>query len=490
MPADSSQWRNWFKGKMDELKFYNYAIDQQTITSIYNELKPVDDPPFEINFGMKTTYAQSGDTVVMPIYITNFEDFNINACQFSIKFDSSKLDLLSMVKDSGIISSWPLFTWNPITRDSISVAMAGTSTPISYGEGEFVRCIFRVKSSAVDRDTCTISINNISIDEAYQLISATVKNGKIIVAYNPILYGDVTGNKEVNIFDAQRVLSYVVGSLTLPDSVCCPNFTVAVADVSGNGSITSYDAALIFQHSVGLLPEFPVVQLGQKRLFKKTTVMISSVAHLTAQIENAVNNELRCTIIGSNLKGFVAGEFSIGFDPSIVTPSRGSITTSVRGATLNSKIDEPNKLLKVAIVTNNDIDESEPVQLLSITLPPAQGNANGAFFIKSALLNEGKILATIMSTTTGLDHNKSISTVNKRPNLIIRGNELIFSSPDYKNISEICIWTMNGKTILNKRIYSHSARTMLPLKLLAPGSYLYKVKSGSVVNQGKFIVSH
>jgi hypothetical protein len=489
MAADSSQWRNWFKGKIDELKLYNYALDPQSIVSIFNDLKQVDDPPFEINFGMKTTFAQPGDTVVMPIYITNFEDFNINACQFTIQFDSSKVDLLSIEKDSGIISSWPLFSWNPITRDSVSIAMAGTSTPINYGEGELVRCIFRIHPSITDHDTCTISINNISIDEAYHLITATSKNGKIIIADNTILYGDVTGNKKVDIFDAQKVLSYVVGSLVLPDSVCCPNFTIAVADVSGNGSITSYDAALIFQHSVGLLPEFPVDQQGQIRLLKKKSAVTTPVAHLSAQIENVANSEMKYTIIGSNLKGFVAGEISIGFNPEVVAPGRGSITTTIRGATLNSKIDVNSKLLKVAIVTNNDIDENDPVQLLSITLPPAQGSADGAFYIQSALLNEGKIPTNIMTTIARPDYSKALSKINNGLKIVTVGTDLKISTTSNGSTTEICIWTLNGKTIINKSFYSH-AGTTLSLDRLPQGSYLYKVRTGSTTSKGKFVITY
>jgi hypothetical protein len=490
MPADSSQWRNWFMGKIDELKFYNYALDAQTIQSIYKEFQPVDEPAFEINFGMKTTYTKPGDTVIMPVYITNFEDFSINACQFSMKYTSTMVDLLSIEKDSGIINTWPLFTWNPITADSVSIAMAGAAMPISYGEGEFIRCIFRVKPSATIQDTCIIRLNEISIDEKNHLITATNKNGKIIIADNAILYGDVTGNKEVNIFDAQKVLSYVVGSLTLPDSACCPNFTIAVADVSGNGSITCYDAALIFQHSVGLLPEFPVSLTGQKRTLQKKSTVSSTVAHLTTQIDNRTNTELRCTIIGSNLKGFVAGEFSICYDPAVVTPSRGSITTSVRGATLNSRIDHTNKLLKVAIITNDDIDENDPVPLLSITLPPAQGNTEKAFSIFSASINEGKIPTNLTPAIASPDTPSLFSSLYDNLKMIVRGNSLTINTTGYGTTTEVTIWTLNGRSIYCQNLINNSSSASLKIDRLPPGSYLYKVKCGKVMNKGKFVITY
>jgi hypothetical protein len=490
MPADSSQWRNWFKGKIDELKFYNYALDAQSIQTIYTQLKPADEPSFEINLGMKTTYAQPGDTVIMPIYITNFEDFSINSCQFSMKYNSSIAELLSVNKDSGIINTWPLFNWNPLSTDSTSIAMAGATTSIAYGEGELVRCVFRVKQSAGIHDTCTISLNNISIDETYHMVTAMSKNGKIIIADNAVIYGDVTGNGEVNIFDAQKVMSFVVGALSLPDSICCPNFTVAVADVSGNGFITSYDAALIFQHSVGLLPEFPVTQTTAKKSLQKRTAFNIPVAQLTTQIENNTTNELKCTIIGSNLKGFVAGEFSIKYDPSIVTLSRGSITTSVRGATLNSRIDQTKQLLKIAIVTNDDIDENSPVPLLSITLPPVQGNTEKAFSIDSASINEGKIPTNWTPTSVKPENFNLHSSINNTFKIITRGNSMMIDVSGNSNITEVTIWTLNGKSILSKKLTCNSSRTSLAINRLPPGSYLYKVKSSKIISKGKFIITY
>ena len=95
--------RDLFNGKIDELKLYNYALDGQTIKQHYDALKPAEEVPFKINFGMKITYCNPGDTVWVPIYLTNYEDFAISACQFSISLDTSKIRLLSISKDSGLV---------------------------------------------------------------------------------------------------------------------------------------------------------------------------------------------------------------------------------------------------------------------------------------------------------------------------------------------------------------------------------------------------
>ena len=95
------------------------------------------------------------------------------------------------------------------------------------------------------------------------------------------------------------------------------------------------------------------------------------------------------TIIRFNLKGFIAGEFSIQYD-SKVNISQGSIKTSLRGATLNSMVDSKSRHLKIAIAIKDDVDEDYPLTLASIILPPSSGISRSSVTIKSALLNEGQ----------------------------------------------------------------------------------------------------
>ena len=384
-----SRMRNWFNGKMDEFRLYNYALDGQTLASHYADLKPPVETSFEINLGMKTTYAQPGDTVTMPVFITNFEDFSISASQFVMNFDTSKLQFIDISKDSSdFIKDWPLFNWLQ-SGSNITIAMGGAQTPISYGEGELIRSRFLVKPSTSRGDSCIIVLKDIIIDESFNMVKATSNDGKIIIGDFSILYGDVTGNNDVNIFDAQKVLAYVVGSISLPDSICCPNFTVAVADVSGNGSITSYDAALIFQYSVGMLQEFPV---ERRALQKKAEQSGSATLSIIEEDGGTVGVNYR--LVGSGLKGFLAGEFSIQYDPTSINLSKGSITTAIRGATLNSKLDSEKKLLRIALVTNDDIDNNDVITLATITIPPSSGSAS-ALSILTALINEGKIVSNI-----------------------------------------------------------------------------------------------
>ncbi|MBN1129286.1 MAG: hypothetical protein JXA71_09885 [Chitinispirillaceae bacterium] len=395
--ASSGRTRQFFKGKIDELKLYNYALDSSAIKQNYDALKPDVVRPFKINFGMKTTYAKPGDTIWVPIYLTNFENWTFCATQFNLRINPSQLSLLTISEDSGMVKNW-LLGWNPSATDSIPVAVAGTNDSVKYGEGEFLRCQFRVNPSVRDGDTCMIRMENIEIDENFHLVSALTVPGKVIIRQPEIMVGDVTGDKRVTVFDARDILSYVVGMIALPDSVNHPHFTVAVADVSGNKIVTSYDAALVFQYSLGMLSEFPVMR--QTHLYKWAALPVDDgVAHLGVSLaSNSPTDGMKFNVTGDNLRGFVAGEMVVRYAENVANIDKGWIATALRGANLQSKVDESSRLIKIAMTTNDDITNSDPVVLATITLPPnSASNPLQAFTIERAFLNEGKIQTNVIN---------------------------------------------------------------------------------------------
>ncbi|MDD5675794.1 MAG: LamG domain-containing protein, partial [Chitinivibrionales bacterium] len=110
--------RDRFYGKIDELTVYNYALDAAAIAQHYAAITPPVTPPFKINFGMNHLYANAGDTLWMPIYLTNYEAFSINACQFTLHLDTTVVRLLAVSKDSGMVKSWMTPVWNQNAHDS------------------------------------------------------------------------------------------------------------------------------------------------------------------------------------------------------------------------------------------------------------------------------------------------------------------------------------------------------------------------------------
>ncbi|MBN1306796.1 MAG: T9SS type A sorting domain-containing protein [Chitinispirillaceae bacterium] len=483
-PANNTgRLRQRFNGKIDELKLYNYSLDAQTLKSIYEALKPPEEPPFEINLGMKTTYARAGDTVVMPVYLANHEEFSISAVQLTLEYDPDQLTLLSISNDSGLVRKWELFDWNNTTAGSIPVAMAGIETKLAYGEGELIRSLFVVANSVDEGDTCMITLNDVDIDEKNDLVITTVQNGRVIISQDTILYGDVTGNKEVNIVDAQAVLRYVVGALQLPDS-CCPNFTIAVADVSGNGTITSYDAALIFQYGLGLIPAFPVEPVSSRPLAKQMAPTTGE-ARFSFTMVGSSKSEVTYDLVGTNLLGFYAGEFAIACNAPEEILSRSTITTEVRGATFSSRFSAGDNLLKVAVSTNDDIDHDDPVTIVRIVLPPSEQTAP-EFTIRTALINEGAILTEYENNGLVGLLPTTIDRAPLRPSIRFFNNLLTIRSSG-SGPASLTIWDLNGRKIA-RHTAAAGLQTTFDLSRYGRGTYIFRLQEGGKTTGGRFML--
>jgi hypothetical protein len=490
--STTGQTRQFFSGKIDELKLYNHVLDSQSVRQKYDILKPVDERPFKINFGMKITYAKPGDTIWVPIYLTNFENWAFCASQFNLRINPSQLSLLTISKDSGMVKNW-LLDWNRTLTDSIPVAVAGTSDTVKYGEGEFIRCQYLVKPTVSDGDTCLIKMENIEIDENFHLISALTVPGKVIIKNPQINYGDVTGDGRVTVFDARDILSYVVGMITLPDAVNHPAFTKAVADVSGNKTISSYDAALVFQYSLGMLPDFPVMH--QNPLLKKWAAASTSTSEEVAQLSVGLASQsstdgMKFNITGNNLNGFIAGELAISYNAGVANIDKGLIGTALRGANLQSKIDASTRLIKIAMTTNDDITNSDPVVLATITLPPnSTSNPAQAFTVETAYLNEGKIQTNVLSGgIVGISQKmKPQGLVRKNPVMFREG--ILQVNNGVKPV-QIQIYSLSGKLIENRIIgKDRDVTARIDMSNYRRGVYVYHVALWSAERlNGTFVV--
>jgi hypothetical protein len=484
LSSSNGHTRQFFNGKIDELKLYNYALDAQTIKKNYDSLKPVDERPFKINFGMKITYAKPGDTIWVPIYLTNFENWTFCAAQFNLRINSSQLSLLTISKDSGMVKNW-LLDWNRTLADSIPVAVAGTSDTVKYGEGEFLRCQYLVKPNVLDGDTCMITMENIEIDENFHLIDAMTVPGKVIIRNPEINYGDVTGDGRVTVFDARDILSYVVGMITLPDAVNHPYFTKAVADVTGNATISSYDAALVFQYSLGMLPDFPVMH--QAPLYKWAAAQYhADVANLSIALASQSSTDgMKFNVTGDNLNGFIAGELAIKYDAGVANIDKGWVGTSLRGANLQSKIDASNRLIKIAMTTNDDITVSDPMVLATITLPPNSTSApSQAFTIEAAFLNEGKIQTNVVNGgIVGIKVNSQQKDKIQKGIVTLRKN--ILSIAAGSSPAQVQLFSLSGKLLESKKLgKNESASAQIDMSRYHQGVVVYRVVtaiSGSMV---------
>lgn len=146
-------------------------------------------------------------------------------------------------------------------------------------------------------------------------------------------------------------------------------------------------------------------------------------------------------------------------------------------------VDSKSRHLKIAIAIKDDVDEDYPLTLASIILPPSSGISRSSVTIKSALLNEGRILSNldILASSQSVE-NKDLS----RKMIEINGRNLIFNNPE-GNKASLRIYSLNGKLLMNKEFTGRIVRDPIRLNL-TKGLYLYQIKTGVKMFRGRFVI--
>lgn len=473
----------YFKGMIDEVRIYNYVLDEAEIEARYDSLASLIQPIQKINIGMRSVYAQPGDDIWIPVFIANYEDaVEISSCQFSLRFDTSVVTFMEAHRDSGFADSW-LFDANDSAPDSIYFALGGIETSLGYGEGELMRCRFQVREDAADGAYTYLQIGNVMINEGSS-ISVTTTRGKITVADPDVMYGDVSGNGDVTAYDGAKVLQYVVGALNLPDETA-PNFSLEVADVSGNDVITSYDAALILQYSIGLISQFPV------EILAKRAATLAGMANLSLSVASHDAQQTVYELSGTNLCGYVSGEFVIEFDPAMVDLAVGEVNPEIRNSTLQTALDAQNNRLNVALITNDNIDEADEITLATITVPSVSGgDPSSALSVITALLNEGRIQTNLPAMSIQESQTDMLPS-DVRPGRTeafhLRGSRL-FVSNDGLNPVTVELFDIKGRRVAKHTFPALRETFVFEPKGLSSGAYIYRVSSG--LEQKKMIMIH
>lgn len=335
-----------------------------------------------VNLGTQSVSARPGDTVRVPVLLTNYSDLGLSSCQFTLRVKPEVLQVLAVERD-GIAKDW-ILNWNDQGGGAYRIALGGAQQPMRYGEGAILNLTLKVREGSRIGDFSDLALDDVKLDENRQLEVSTT-TGRIRVEED-VLYGDADGDGKVDLKDAVMVFAYVVEALVVPDSQLA-RFT-KVADVSGHGGVTSYDAALILQHAAGLLPDFPV---ARKPVPLPKAAARGGAATLTlSQAKDLGNGLYEYTLQGQNLHGFTGAEMVLSLD-SAKAQAVESASTSLRGARL-SGVSGPGRYALTLAVNDRFQD------LGNLAVFKVKQNAPGqALGLVSAYINEGAITGDFKS---------------------------------------------------------------------------------------------
>jgi Concanavalin A-like lectin/glucanases superfamily/Dockerin type I domain len=387
-----------FKGRIDEVRVSNSLVLGPGLalmqdSAILGGAEVGKPQAYQVHLGMQSYSAAPGDTLDVPVFLVIHDMVSISGCQMKLAFDTSLVTLLSVSKDSGLARDWTLFDWSRSGANPVTIAMGGAKLPLGYGEGEWLRLRFFIHPDAKLESRTSLALTDIQLDETGHILPS-VRQGQIVVRRSDRIYGDVTGNGKVEVFDAALILKKVVDPLSLPDSDF-PAFTLATADVSGNGEITSYDAALVLQYSLGLLAEFPVQVPKPLAKGAARADYVPTAALNLLPSQSLADGKSLFSLEGKELEGLSAAEWVFSLDANLGAVTQ--VSSSIPSARLAWSYDPASRQLKVSLATANALGAGL-FSLVNIQTTQESGASSGGLVLVSAYLNEGKIKGTEFSS--------------------------------------------------------------------------------------------
>ena len=281
-------------------------------------LEPVTTAPVTLSAGF--SIGKPGESVSVPITLTNPTAAFVGGLQFQVIRGSTSIQFDSLS------SAVPAFTISTNTiGDTTSVLVySPTGATIAPGSVSLGSLHFTI---APDAPLCTplaLLLNVVGIGDS---LGAALPDSSINGEIQAGIRGDLTLDRQIDIFDVIRLVRLIVGKDTEPDSATCQFF---VADFNGDDELDVTDVT------------------GQVNNILHITKQIASPVPTTAMIRfgNAQANSAGGLIIPVELQsdGLIAGlQATVRFDPSAVTvgtpqlagpASALSLDASVKGGTL------------------------------------------------------------------------------------------------------------------------------------------------------------
>ena len=191
-------------------------------------------------------------------------------------------------------------SWNIQVNEQEDLLITG-----SYGSTEISEngILFRLKfeiPAQTDIDFIPVDITSAEIDEIDGEISYL--NGGIDIL--DILWGDVSQNNDVSLYDAALVLKYLVGTESFND------IQLSIADVTQDSSISALDATVIAQYAVEIIDSLPAGD--EQNLNAGGAFVINEDEFIPGSI-------LEIPIVLSNGRNLLSFEMDIAYEPEMIS---------------------------------------------------------------------------------------------------------------------------------------------------------------------------
>jgi len=351
------------QSRNDTVYYYIWAKDNDDSVSVSDTSHYVVNPQATVSLSL--AYGAPGDTVAVPISVSDLTGMEVLSFQFVVDYDTTILTAVGIDTSSTLLNGAGWLTEWKDTTGSMSVASSGAYS--LTGSGNLIKLLFKVSSGASPGDSSGLIFTSFTFNEGTPDV-VTEDNAFIVIG----LYGDISGNGEIMAYDASLILQYLLDLVT---------FTLSqqiVADVSGVDSITALDASIILQYVVGAITDFPV-ETGGKEFPTSAVFTLEDVSGVPGGIVDI-------PVLIENPEGLFSSEFTLAFDPEVL--SLEGISTTLSGYQCLHK--ESKGEVKVVLAGTESPEEANTV---NFTFRVNEGSILGCeISLKGVRLNEKDVI--------------------------------------------------------------------------------------------------
>ncbi|PIP14146.1 MAG: hypothetical protein COX49_00195, partial [bacterium (Candidatus Stahlbacteria) CG23_combo_of_CG06-09_8_20_14_all_40_9] len=174
----------------DTVYFYIWAKDNDDSVSVSDTSSYVVNPQATVSLPL--AYGSPGDTVAVPISVSDLTGMEVLSFQFVVVYDTTILTAVDIDTSSTLLNGagW-LTEWNTNT-DSLSVASSGAYPLSNLGDTCLIKLLFKVSSVASTGDSSGLIFTSFTFNEGTP--EAVTEDNTFIVIGS---YGDVSENGEV-----------------------------------------------------------------------------------------------------------------------------------------------------------------------------------------------------------------------------------------------------------------------------------------------------
>jgi len=315
--------------------------------------------------------SQGKDSIVVPLFLSNFSATGIERLAFTILYNAESLQLKAV--HSLVDPDFSLAFDHDSEQGSGRLTFISEAGGQPYGSTKWVELIFYPKG---DFTPSQIRITQGEVngepgqtfaDAAFQLTLGTASRA------------DVDGDGAIDFKDVDAAFQYLL-------STRFPSRQANRYEFSGKAPVGAFDVSRLERHLLGYIPTLPLITSDSTSPTRNNSgLTLGPPVHLTGDY-------YRYQITGTGVKGLLAGEFSLTIDTEVFgsfATGESPFANHVGGTvnTVSTSQNSPNQLQLYVAGADSLAGDGE---LVRFTIKHQSGKSASAFTgLYSAYLNEG-----------------------------------------------------------------------------------------------------